>query len=103
MKVITLAKADPLGGQVVEGAVVNITGTIPPLDTLTEHQDWMDCQAQLLVAVLTDSLPQGVLDRVAAQLIRRLVTDYIGAMDTARELQPGNVEMMEWPPPDSGI
>ena len=78
MKILELHTASPLGKAEVEGVTVIISGVTPGFPSLDEARSFYTAEAIALAMALTDSLPQGTLDRLLIALMERCASLYSG-------------------------
>ena len=75
MKEIIVAKASPIGDQVIESVAIRIETGVPDFghdrDFVTQAQAFYDAEADKVVDALWTALPGGVIDRVLAKLLER--------------------------------
>lgn len=82
MKTIELHTASPLGKTDVKRVRILICEVVPDLPSLDAARSLYDAEASLLAAALTDSLPQGTLDRLLIALMERCASLYRGRAGT---------------------
>ena len=82
MKKIRMYTASPLGETGVEGVTIVLDLAVPELGSLDEARSLYESQATLLAVALTDSLPQGTLDRLLICLMERCASLYRGRAGT---------------------
>ncbi len=69
---VTVCTFDPIGPEPTPGMVINITGTMPPVEQFPELADFgkfLDSQAEILENALRWSLPGGVYDRLLGRMM----------------------------------
>lgn len=66
-----VGKARPVGDQNVPDAFIAVTGETPEHETLEQQDILFDCQAAMIESLLHRSLPGGLYDRLAAQMLQR--------------------------------
>lgn len=82
---IRVCKAEPLGRAGIENHTIIIDGKIPQrkeLTSLNEVERFYEKQAEMINNVLTDSLPQGVYDRLGIMFMQSKVSLYQGKTET---------------------
>jgi len=82
MITIELSKASPLGKTEVEGRTIIIDRPTPEFPSLEVARISYETQAAILAQALTDSLPQGTLDRLLIALMERCASLYRGRAGT---------------------
>jgi len=68
---ISLAKAEPIGDQIIPTVVINISDVPPQFDSLNDAAQRYTNQAQLLERGLHDTLPGGTYDRLLGLMLTR--------------------------------
>ena len=82
MKTLELHTASPLGKAEVEGVTIIISGATLGFPSLDEARSFYNAEAIALATALTDSLPQGTLDRLLIALMERCASLYRGRAGT---------------------
>lgn len=83
MKEIRLYKFSPLRGQIAEDTVIHIDQDIPEYhdQILKEIEKFYQEQAKILADALFNSLPQGVIEPLTIEFLKRRVSLYMGKME----------------------
>ena len=84
MKRIKLPKFDPLGGQVSEGVIIEITEDVQRFTSdisLETTGRYYDEKAEILVDALMN-LPQGIFEPLIVKLMQQRISLYCGRMGT---------------------
>jgi len=81
MRKITLAKFEPLAGQVAEDTLILVTSKIPEMTLLKDNMTFHEQQATDLVEALFNCLPQGTFDLVGIKFMEKKVSLYQGKAD----------------------
>ncbi len=89
MKEITVAKFEPLRGQVAEDTVIRITGKVPDTKEYGDGKEWFENvnkwyegQAEAIADALFNSLPQGTFDRLWVAIMKRKMSLYCGKTES---------------------
>ena len=82
MKTIKLHTASPIGRVDIESVTIYIDGAVPELPTLDAARSLYNVESVILATALTDSLPQGTLDRLMIALMERCASLYRGRAGT---------------------
>jgi len=82
MKRVKIAKCAPVASEKVESVVIEIVKSIPEFEDLSDAKSWYYIQAADIVDALTETLPQGTLHQVIAQLLERYPVLYAGKAGT---------------------
>ena len=79
MKTYTIAKATPIGKESsVVNTTIQITDNLPDYVSLEQSTEFFTLQAMQLSEALFNSLPQGTMDRLLAEMMKRKSSLYIG-------------------------
>ena len=79
MKTYTIAKASPIGkDSLVVDTTIRIIGEVPNFDTLEEGTEFFTLQAMQISEALFNSLPQGTLDYLLIEIMKRKTSLYMG-------------------------
>jgi len=83
MKEIRLYKFSPLRGQIAEDTIIRIDQKLPESnnETLKEAEEFFQKQAKILADALFNSLPQGIMEPLTIEFLKRRVSLYIGKME----------------------
>lgn len=83
MKEIRLYKFSPLAGQIAEDTIIYIDQDLPDSrdQTLADTEKFYQEQAKILADALFDCLPQGIIEPLTIELLKRRVSLYMGKMD----------------------
>jgi hypothetical protein len=77
MAELTVSKADPIGEYPAPDAHIHITDKLPKWQaTLADLDAYFDGQAGLVDAVLVQSLPGGVYDRLLGRMLARKASHF---------------------------
>jgi len=72
MKIISVAKASPIGNQEIENVQIFIEGEAPYINDLAVQKEFYRGEAHKIAVILIDSLPNATLTRVIAELVEHL-------------------------------
>lgn len=84
MKEVKLYKFSPLGGQVAEDTIIRIDQELPKFSDhkpLEDTEKFYQNQAEILADALFGSLPQGIMEPLTIEFLKRRVSLYMGKMD----------------------
>lgn len=83
MKEVRLSRFSPLHGQIAEDTIICIDQDLPDYrkQTLKETEEFFQTQAKILADALFNSLPQGILEPLTIEFLKRRVSLYIGKME----------------------
>lgn len=83
MKEVKLYKFSPLRGQVAEDTVIRIDQVLPDShdETLKDTERFYQNQAKILADALFNSLPQGIMEPLTIEFLKRRVSLYRGKME----------------------
>jgi len=83
MKEVRLYKFSPLRGQVPEDTIIRIDQDLPDYrnhETLKDAEKFYQNQAEILADALFSSLPQGIMESLTIEFLKRRVSLYMGKM-----------------------
>ena len=84
-KTVTVSGYDPFDHQSPVDTTLRIVG-VPPsineLDSVEQHNEWYEGQADLIADVILNSLPQGVTHRLLIKMLERYASSYRGKTGT---------------------
>lgn len=79
MKIYEIVKASPIGkDSSAVDIMIRITGEVPEFNTLHEGEEFFTLQAMQISEALFNSLPQGTMDRLLAEMMKRKASLYVG-------------------------
>lgn len=78
MTVLSIHKAQPMGDQIIESLTISVALTLPYQLKIEVAEQKMSDDADCLVKLLHDTLPQGTWSRVVAEVARQWSSDQGG-------------------------
>lgn len=85
---VVVGKARPVGDQNIPDVCIAVTGETPEHETLDQQEAFFNYQAVMIESLLRRSLPGGLYDRLAAQMLQRAASHLaVSHVRPVREIQ----------------